>query len=77
MNGIIAQPDFAGVPMHFSERSSGSGRRGIHDVIRDAHDADHFGHIVDAHDVSAAEDRSCHGRGGAEQALARRHAVTA
>jgi hypothetical protein len=56
MNGIIAQLDFAGASMRFSERKAGSGRRGVHDVIRDAHHADHFRHIVDAHDVRAAED---------------------
>src|ERR1700719_3926908 len=48
--------------------------RGIHDVIRDAHNANHFGHVVNADDVGAAEDRRGDGHGSAEQAFAGRRA---
>ena len=51
--------------------------RGIQDRVGDAGDSDHFGDIVDAHDVRATENRCGHGGGGAEQTLLGRRARAA
>ena len=54
-----------------ARRSASSGRRSPQDRVADAHHLDHLAHVVDAHDVGAAQDAGGHRGRRAQQPLAR------
>src|SRR4029077_7741110 len=59
------------------EKGMQSLRLHFNNCIRDARNPDHFGHIVDADDVRATQNRCGYGSGGAEQAFLGRSTRTA